>query len=159
MDHERDGTRDHGPWELRPKTLVIIRSADMSWRGMESILRDWPNITVLATLTDPNEAVQAVRQLKPSAALTAVEVAGMSVVDLVRQLHDVSPETRVMVFTHELDHTLRLLIEAANVYGYVLWNAVTPEVIYWYFGAALEAGLRVASSAVVEKLAKSVDHR
>jgi DNA-binding NarL/FixJ family response regulator len=110
-------------------------------------------------VTRAEEAVRTARRHRPKGILTAVELEGTSIVTLAEQLREVSPNSRIIVFTDELDGDLQAALKASNVYGALLWKGVTPKGIYWCLGAVLEAGQRVASPAVVEELVAPSEQR
>jgi len=151
----REGEAGYGPgaWVLEPARIMLAKSPNLGWEGLRSILREWPGIDVIGEVTRAEEALRTARRHHPDGILTAGDLEGTSIVTLAEQLREVSPDSRIIVFTDELDHELQLALEATNVYGVLPWKGVTPKVIYWCLGTVLEAGQRVASPAVVEELA------
>ena len=157
----REGEAGYGPgaWVLEPARILLARSPNLGWEGLRSILREWPGIDVIAEVTRAGEAVRIAHRHHPDGILTAVDLAGTSVVTLAEQLREVSPDSRIIVFADEPDDDLQAALGATNVYGVLLWKGVTPKVIYWCLGTVLEAGQRVASPAVVEELVAPSEQR
>ena len=157
----REGEAGHGPgaWVLEPARIMLAKSPNLGWEGLRSILREWPSIDVIAEVTRAEQAVATARRHRPDGILTAVDLEGTSIVTLAEQLREVSPSSRIIVFTDELHDDLQAALEATNVYGVLLWKGVTQKDIYWCLGTVLEAGQRVASPAVVEELVAPSERR
>jgi DNA-binding NarL/FixJ family response regulator len=159
MGREGEVAYRPGAWVLEPARIMLAKSPNLGWEGLRSILREWPSIDVVAEVTRAEQAVATAGRHHPDGVLTAVDLEGTSIVTLAEQLREVSPDSRIIVFTDELDHKLQAVLKATNVYGVLLWKGVTSKGIYWCLGTVLEAGQRVASPAVVEELVAPSEQR
>jgi len=159
MEVERETVPHTGEWALPPARIIIVRARHVEWDGLRSMLRRWRRIEVVAEVIRADDAVRAAAQFRPQIILTASDMEGSSVVDLVRRVQEASAESQVMVFTGAPDPALHSRLRAAAVRGYVLWTDVTPLALHHALATVLETDLAVESVAAMEALAEAPERR
>jgi two-component system, NarL family, response regulator DesR len=131
---------------MRPEDRIQLRLVLAEDQGMvrgafASLLDLEPDVEVVATARDGNEALTAVRDHDPDVLLTDIEMPGRSGLEVAAELHRSSARTRVVIVTtFARSGYLRRALDA-GVAGYVLKDAPVDELI----GAvrAVAAGGRV----------------
>ena len=108
-----------------------------------------PGVEIIGETRHAAEAVRAVGQLHPDGVVVAIDVAGVSPVELVAQLREGSPETKVMVFGGQPGYELEMALAGLDVDSFLLWEDVTREAVLACLYGVLIAGVRVASPDAV----------
>lgn len=75
--------------------------------------------TVVATASDPDEAVEAARKFQPDACLLDVNFPGASGLDAIGRIHEVSPNTKVVMLSGSFSKTLLAAAIAEGAQGFV----------------------------------------
>jgi DNA-binding NarL/FixJ family response regulator len=106
--------------------LTVAISAFLSENGFD----------VVGPVADGRRAVALAEQTKPELALVDFRMPRLAGVDLIRALHDVSPETRIAVYTADADEHLARDVLDAGAVAVVLKEAPLADLV-----RALEAAL------------------
>jgi two-component system response regulator DesR len=107
--------------------VVLAEDQSMVLGAFASLLDLQPDITVVATATDGDAALAAVREHRPDVLVTDIEMPGRTGLDLAAELKRLGDPTRVLIVTtFARSGYLRRAIDA-GVAGYVLKDAPIGE--------------------------------
>ncbi|MFI6098049.1 response regulator transcription factor [Lentzea sp. NPDC051213] len=109
---------------------VVLAEDQAMVRGAFAQLLDLqPDVTVVATAGDGDEALAAVAEHRPDVLLTDIEMPGRTGLDVARELSDRGDPTRVLIITtFARSGYLRRAMES-GVAGYVLKDAPIAELV------------------------------
>jgi two-component system response regulator DesR len=123
--------------------VVLAEDQGMVLGAFAALLDLQPDITVVATATNGDDALAAVREHRPDVLVTDIEMPGRTGLELAAELHRLGDPTRVLIVTtFARSGYLRRAVDA-QVAGYVLKDSPIGEL-----GAALRrvhAGERVVA--------------
>ncbi|WP_216211271.1 response regulator transcription factor [Amycolatopsis aidingensis] len=112
-----------------PITVVLAEDQGMVLGAFASLLDLQPDIEVVATATDGNEALAAVDRHHPDVLLADIEMPGRSGLDLAAELNRRGSAVRVLIVTtFARGGYLRRAMEA-GVAGYVLKDAPVGDLV------------------------------
>ena len=107
--------------------VVLAEDQSMVLGAFASLLDLQPDITVVATATNGDDALAAVREHRPDVLVTDIEMPGRTGLDLAAELKGLGDPTRVLIVTtFARSGYLRRAVEA-GVAGYVLKDAPIGE--------------------------------
>ncbi|MGW2831654.1 response regulator [Streptomyces sp. NPDC001286] len=107
--------------------VVLAEDQGMVLSAFASLLDLQPDIKVVATATNGDDALAAVREHRPDVLVTDIEMPGRSGLDLAADLHQLDDPTRVLIVTtFARSGYLRRAVDA-GVAGYVLKDAPIGE--------------------------------
>ncbi|GAA5020393.1 response regulator transcription factor [Kitasatospora paranensis] len=107
--------------------VVLAEDQGMVLGAFASLLDLQPDISVLATATDGDEALAAVREHRPDVLVTDIEMPGRTGLDVAAELRTLGDPTRVLIVTtFARSGYLRRAVDA-GVAGYVLKDAPIGE--------------------------------
>jgi two-component system NarL family response regulator len=97
--------------------------------GLARILRDAPGIKLVATANSGEEAQKLAAQYQPDIILMDINMPGIGGIEATRQLHQMSPEIKVLMLTvSEEDQDLFTAVRA-GARGYILKNTSSRELL------------------------------
>jgi two-component system response regulator DesR len=103
--------------------VVLAEDQTMVLGAFAALLDLQPDIEVVATAADGNEALDAVAEHRPDVLLTDIEMPGRTGLDVAAELHRLGDPTRVLIVTtFARSGYLRRALDA-GVAGYVLKDA------------------------------------
>jgi two-component system response regulator DesR len=107
--------------------VVLAEDQGMVLGAFASLLDLQPDITIVATATNGDDALAAVREHRPDVLVTDIEMPGRTGLDLAAELHNLGDPTRVLIVTtFARSGYLRRAVDA-GVAGYVLKDAPIGE--------------------------------
>ncbi|GAA1079450.1 MULTISPECIES: response regulator transcription factor [Kitasatospora] len=107
--------------------VVLAEDQGMVLGAFAALLDLQPDITVVATATDGDDALAAVREHRPDVLVTDIEMPGRTGLDLAAELNRTADPTRVLIVTtFARSGYLRRAVDA-GVAGYVLKDAPIGE--------------------------------
>ncbi|KOG92006.1 response regulator transcription factor [Streptomyces varsoviensis] len=107
--------------------VVLAEDQGMVLGAFASLLDLQPDITVVATATNGDDALAAVREHRPNVLVTDIEMPGRTGLDLAAELNGLGDPTRVLIVTtFARSGYLRRAVDA-GVAGYVLKDAPIGE--------------------------------
>ncbi|WP_458247092.1 response regulator [Streptomyces sp. MAI_2237] len=107
--------------------VVLAEDQGMVLSAFASLLDLQPDITVVATATNGDDALAAVREHRPDVLVTDIEMPGRSGLDLAADLNRLGDHTKVLIVTtFARSGYLRRAVDA-GVAGYVLKDAPIGE--------------------------------
>jgi two-component system response regulator NreC len=97
--------------------------------GLRALLNAENDLEVIGEAASGDEALRLAADLQPDIVLLDLNMPGPGGIEVTRKLHDLVPETRVLVLTvHEDEGLLREAIDA-GASGYIIKRAVESELI------------------------------
>jgi DNA-binding NarL/FixJ family response regulator len=105
--------------------------------GLEQLLQTFDDVELLGTGAGGEEAVALCTEHRPDVLLLDLSMPDVDGIEVTKRLHDVSPETRVVVFTSFSDRERIVHALDAGAVGYLLKDA-EPEELH----AAVQAASR-----------------
>lgn len=133
-----------------PLRIYLVGSDHVGWQALRALLRETSGVEVVGETRDAGEAVRAVARLRPNGVVVAIDVVGMSPVELVAGMRKSGPETKVLVFGGEPGYELEIALAELDVDSFLLWEDVTRETVFACLYGALVAEVRVVSPRAVE---------
>lgn len=107
--------------------VVLAEDQGMVLSAFASLLDLQPDITVVATAANGDDALAAVHAYRPDVLVTDIEMPGRTGLDLAAELNDLGDPTRVLIVTtFARSGYLRRAVDA-GVTGYVLKDAPIGE--------------------------------
>ncbi len=103
-----------------PSTVFILDDHDVVVQGIQSALRGNPEFDVAGTATDGPTAVARAGALEPDILVLDVSMPGMNGVEAAYRIREISPETRLVVFSMHAEPEFVLSLFRAGIAGYVL---------------------------------------
>ncbi len=114
---------------MRQITALIADDHTLFRQGLQRILADYDDLTVVGEAANGEEAVALARQLKPDVVLMDVTMPGIGGVEAARLVHHAQPEIQIIMLTvSDKDEHLFASVKA-GAHGYLLKNAQRVEVI------------------------------
>ena len=110
-------------------SVLIVDDHAVVRAGLRLLLEREDDLEVLGEAGDAREAVFLTRRHKPSVILLDVSMPGRSGVDVIAELLQDSPESRVLMLSMEDDPSYVRQAFAAGATGYVLKEAVEADVV------------------------------
>lgn len=135
-----------------PLRIYLVGSDHVGWQALRTLVRENPGVEVIGETRVVGEAVRAVARLRPDGVVVAIDVAGISPVELVAQLRESSPESKVLVFGGEPGYELEMALAGLDVDSFLLWEDVTREAVIASLYGVLVAGVRVVSPRAVQAI-------
>ncbi len=132
-------------------TLFLITSAHRGGRGLRPLLQRHPDIHLLGEVAHADQAVPEVSRLQPAALLVAADAPGRPLVPLMQDVHEASPNSKVIVLGDEatLERTT-LLALAPLIVAYLMWADLRAETVPRCVCMVVEDDLVVGSRAVLD---------
>ncbi len=110
-------------------TIVIADDHDIIRTGIKNVLRDQPDYNVVAEAVDGEEAVAKVEEHKPNILLLDISMPKISGLDVIEQIHYISPETKILIISVHKAHAYVLKAFEAGVKGYLNKEIAGEELI------------------------------
>jgi two-component system response regulator DesR len=107
--------------------VVLAEDQSMLRGALAALLSIEPDIEVVGTFPDGEQALQAVARYRPNVLVTDIEMAKMTGLELTVRTRELYPETRVLILTtFARPGYLRRALEA-GAYGYLLKDRPSEE--------------------------------
>jgi DNA-binding NarL/FixJ family response regulator len=103
-----------------PSSVFIVDDHDVVVQGIRSALKGHPEFSVAGTAADGATAVEEARRLKPDILVLDVSMPGMDGVETAYRVREVSPDTRLVIFSMHAEPEFVLSLFRAGIAGYVL---------------------------------------
>ncbi|MBI5283964.1 MAG: response regulator transcription factor [Chloroflexi bacterium] len=136
---------------MRTTTSIVLADDHAVFReGTRRLLAEEPDLKVVGEAANGEEAVAAVRSLKPDIVLMDVVMPGLNGVEATREIKRSQPGTAVLILTAYDDDRYVLGLLEAGAAGYLLKSAHSNELIQAI--RAIAAGEAVLDPGVIAKL-------
>jgi len=100
-------------------SILIADDHDIIREGIKNILRDSLGYEIVGEAADGEEVVTAVKKLKPDILLLDISMPKISGMEVIEQVHYVSPKTKILIITVHKAHTYILKAFKAGAKGYL----------------------------------------
>jgi DNA-binding NarL/FixJ family response regulator len=115
--------------ERPPITVALVDDHVLFRDGIQEILENEPDITVVGGIGDSEGAVELVTRTRPDVVLLDVEIIGDEVTTTVQRLRRLVPETRIVILSmYDGPHLVQPLL-AIGIRGYLLKTASREELV------------------------------
>ncbi|MBU0704993.1 MAG: response regulator transcription factor [Chloroflexi bacterium] len=122
-------TENRGTNESRPIRVLIADDHAVLRAGLRMLLDAEPDIEVVGEAGDGLEAIERTKRSSPDVVLLDVAMPRRGGLEVIQQIRDISPQTRVLILTmHDDEGYLREALTAGGS-GYVLKRAADIELL------------------------------
>lgn len=138
-------------------SILIADDHDIIREGIKNILRDNLDYKIVGEAADGEEVVTAVKKLKPEILLLDISMPKIGGLEVITQVHYVSPKTKILIITVHKAHTYILKAFKAGVKGY-LHKENAGEDLLFALGKISRGGTYLSStvsSYLVDKVTSS----
>jgi DNA-binding NarL/FixJ family response regulator len=136
---------------MRTTTSIVLADDHAVFReGTRRLLAEEPDLKVVGEAANGEEAVAAVRALKPDIVLMDVVMPGLNGVEATREIKRSQPGTAVLILTAYDDDRYVLGLLEAGAAGYLLKSAHSNELVQAI--RAIAAGEAVLDPGIIAKL-------
>jgi DNA-binding NarL/FixJ family response regulator len=105
---------------MKKLRILIVDDHELVRRGARALVQARPGWRVVGEAANGSDAMEKAIKLKPDVAIVDISMPEMDGVEVVRQIREAVPDTKVLVLTmHESDQMVRRALEA-GARGYLL---------------------------------------
>ncbi|MEE4258495.1 MAG: response regulator transcription factor, partial [Bacteroidales bacterium] len=109
--------------------VLLVDDHQIILDGIKSLLENTPDIQVVATANDGNEALNTLKLLTVDVILMDIDMPGLNGVDATRQINTMFNDVKVIMLTmHSEGAMIKSLIEI-GAHGYILKNSTKEELL------------------------------
>ena len=112
-----------------PVRLLIVDSQEIARAGVRTMLAQAKHIEIIGEAGTATAAVEEARRLRPDVMLVELRSPDEREVDVCRRIHEVSPDTRVLVLTRSTDDRSIMSALHAGAGGYLLKTVAGPALV------------------------------
>ena len=109
--------------------IVVVDDHPVVARGVELLVEAAPDINMVGWAQDRVEAVAVVESSRPQVVLADLCLKGGTGVDVARSIQDVTPSSKVLIFTAHSDHRVLHQPLPSNIFGVVLKDTDSIDLI------------------------------
>jgi DNA-binding NarL/FixJ family response regulator len=109
--------------------VLIVDDHPVTRDGLRSALSTSTEVEIVGEATNGLEAVEAVRKLMPEVVFMDVRMPGMDGLEATKEIRQVSPDTKVILFTVEESRAAIAEAIRAGVSGYLLKDVSAAELV------------------------------
>jgi DNA-binding NarL/FixJ family response regulator len=110
--------------------VLIVDDHPVTRNGLRSALSTSEDVKIVGEASTGEEAVQAVKDLSPEVVFMDVRMPGMGGLEATKEIRQVSPDTKVILFTVEESRAAIADAIRAGVSGYLLKDVSASELIH-----------------------------
>jgi DNA-binding NarL/FixJ family response regulator len=132
-------------------SVFLVGSGHVGANGLGDWIRRKAGLRLVGDVMGSAEAAQAVGVHRPEVIVIAAASDGKRLVELVRELHASSPESRMVVVVDGLDARAVPGLRAQGVLGVLLWRGLTEERVHQCLEAVVEGGMCMIDAAANEE--------
>ncbi len=137
-----------------PLRVMVVDDHDLFRSGLRRLLEEEEGIDVVADARRGDEAVRKAGELRPDVIVMDINMPGMSGIEATRGVLEQSPGTAVLMLTVSSDDNAAIDAILAGASGYLLKDALLPEIVRGIRAAA--AGHALIAPAVAGDLLAQV---
>ncbi|MDP8297298.1 MAG: response regulator transcription factor [Candidatus Orphnella occulta] len=100
-------------------TIVVTDDHDIIRAGIKNLIHDQPNYKVVAEARDGEEALEKIEKHKPDILLLDITMPKLSGLDVIEQVHCISPKTKVLVISVHKAHIYAMKAFQSGAKGYL----------------------------------------
>lgn len=110
-------------------SIIIADDHDIIRQGIKNILRGQPEYEVVAEAVDGEEVAARVKEFKPDILLLDISMPKISGLDVIEQVHYISPETKILIITVHKAAAYIMKAFEAGVKGYLHKETAGEELL------------------------------
>jgi DNA-binding NarL/FixJ family response regulator len=110
--------------------ILIVDDHPITRNGLRSALSTSKEVEIVGEASTGEEAVEEVKKLSPDVVFMDVRMPGIGGLEATREIRDINPETRVILFTVEESRSALADAIRAGVSGYLLKDVSAAELIH-----------------------------
>ena len=135
-------------------SILIADDHDLIREGIKAILRHRADYRVVGEAVDGEEVVDKVKQLKPDIVLLDITMPKRSGLDLIEQVHHLSPATHIIIISVHRSHLYITKALKSGVKGYLHKDNATEDLLPAL--RRVTAGGTYLSAAIADYLTEQV---
>jgi DNA-binding NarL/FixJ family response regulator len=132
--------------------IILAEDHSLMRAGTRSILDKYPEFQVVGEAEDGLQALELIKQVKPDVALLDIRMPKMNGIEVVKQMKEVSPDTKALMLTAYDDDDYVLALMEAGASGYLLKTAHEKELVDSI--RSIKSGEPVLDPAIAVKIAR-----
>jgi len=110
-------------------TIVIADDHELVRESVASLLREVPGFNIVSQCTNGRQLVKLVDTFRPNVAVVDISMPELNGIDAARQIHKVSPSTRIIALSvHKDEAYIRDMINA-GISGYVVKSGAAKDLV------------------------------
>jgi two-component system response regulator NreC len=114
---------------VKMSRVLVVDDHTVIRRGIQSILRAWPEWEISGEAANGEEAVRLTQDLKPDIVLMDISMPGMGGLQATREIRKVCPEAKVLLLTlHDSIEWVETALQA-GARGYLLKSDTEGELV------------------------------
>ena len=110
-------------------SVLLVDDHELVRQGLRALLEGEPDLTLSGEAATADEALVAVRSLKPNVAVVDLALPGMNGLELTRQMTARHPDTKVLVLSMHADEAYVSEALRSGAMGYILKEAPSAEFV------------------------------
>ncbi len=110
-------------------SILIADDHDIIRAGIKNVLQDHADYQVVAEAKDGEEVVAKVEQHKPDILLLDISMPKISGLDIIEQIHHISPQTKILIISVHKAHAYIMKAFQAGVKGYLYKESAGEELL------------------------------
>ena len=135
---------------MTPRTVLLIPTNDIGWTALRHELASLPGIRVEDAAGDAEAILTRVRELRPSAVITAAHFHGEPVTPLLRHIRRTLRAAVFIIVDNEVESATLPDLARAGVSAYLLWSRLSAADLRPTLEVALAGTTVVLSNEVAE---------
>ena len=129
-----------------PISVILVDDHEVVRDGLRHLIEAQPDLRYLGGFGDGGTAVRFSANAHPDVAIVDIAMPRMNGIEVTRQIHDVSPETEILVLSMHADPEFIYQAFRAGARGYIIKESAGGEVVNAL--RALRAGQRYLSQKI-----------
>lgn len=114
---------------VRPRRILVVDDHPLFRRGVVQMTRRDPGLEVCGEANNAEEAMQAVRELRPDIVLTDVSMPGANGIELVRMILSEDPNVAILVISMHDEAIYALRALRAGAKGYIMKEEALDHIL------------------------------
>lgn len=110
-------------------SIIVADDHDIIREGIKNILRQQPDYEVVAEAVDGEEVIAAVEKFKPDILLLDISMPKIGGLDVIEQVHYISPKTKVLIISVHKSHPYIIKALSAGAKGYLHKETAGEELL------------------------------
>ena len=134
--------------------ILLVDHQELVRVGIQRLLDEVPQLSVVGEVSSGEEAVQLLRSLKPDVVLIDVQIPGIGGLEATRRILKCDPDIRILVVIPQTDEPFPAQLLEAGASGYLTKNCSIEEITDAI--QAVSRGERYISADIARRMALSM---
>jgi len=114
---------------MQKAKILIADDHRVVIEGIKSALREYPEFDIVGEAVDGLQAVEKAKSLHPDIVIMDISMPNLNGIEATRQINQLSPETRIVIYTMYSDKELVIDLFKAGISAYVLKDDPLSDLI------------------------------